>query len=180
MDQLQLSNLSTYVRHHYTPLSCPGLTRYHYVHPAVGYVFSGRKIFHTSEGRIFVEAGEVFHVSPGEYEVENEIISSASHFHQVLFFYAREGMRRAFLSEPLVERARGMCFGCCHSGSVYHYPGWPALHRFFEHTERASSVLSGDSILSHLKLCELVHLLLSHPGCCVSRPLSQVYFEDRL
>ena len=177
MNPLQLS---AYVHHHYTPLSCPGLSRYHYVHPAIGYVFSGRKVFHTPKSRIVVESGEVFHVASGEYDVENEVGLSAGRFHQVLFFYAREGMRQAFLSEHLLERAREMCLGCRHSGDVYHYPGWPALHRFFEHTERASSVLLEDNVVSHMKLCELVHLLMSHPGCCVSRPLSQVYFEDRL
>lgn len=150
--------------------------QYDYHQPALGYVSSGRKVFHTSSGPVHVECGELFHVSRGSYAVEN-LVGSDGMFSQYLFFYEPRGLRNSFLSGTNLRRVDQLCSSCRSMSHISHYPGWSAIHRFFEGAAHASEVLSGSEVLSHMKLCELIHLLFEHPACCVCHPLSRAYME---
>lgn len=172
---MEKPKLSLFVCHQYG--SPQSIQRYHYSQPAVGYVSSGRKVFHTPDGVVLVESGELFHVEAGEYEVENLVSAPGESFRQSLFFYDAPHLCRSFISQRSVERAQELCRGCRHGSSIYHYPGWSSIHRFFEGAERASTVLASSEVLSHMKLCELLHLLLERPDCCVCHPLSRAYLD---
>ncbi|MCH5305912.1 MAG: AraC family transcriptional regulator [Rikenella sp.] len=152
-----------------------GIQTVDYDRPAIGYIEQGTKLIHLADRYVTVRAGELFHLDRGTHYVENTPADPAHPFRQTLFFYTPSDLRNDFTPPQTVASANRLCAQCRNRTDIYTYPAWPVIEEFFHSVHRFVSArlhLSHPE-LSHLKLCELLQLLLTQPGCCVCRPVCQ-------
>lgn len=151
-----------------------GIQTVRYGRNTIGYVEQGTKMIHQVDQFVTVRAGEIFHLNSGTYYVEDAPEPDGRSFRQTLFFYSPADLRNRFTPSENVANVIRMCRNCANTYEVYYYPAWPLIEDFFRTVHRyvESQVHLSNPELGHLKLCELVHLILSHPSCCVSRPIS--------
>lgn len=152
-----------------------GIQTVNYDRNAIGYIEQGTKLIHLADRHITVHSGELFHLERGTHYVENTPTDSTHPFRQILFFYTPSDLRNDFTPPQSVATVNRLCAQCRNRTDIYTYPAWPVVEEFFQSVHRFVSAhlhLSHPE-LSHLKLCELIQLLLTQPGCCVSRPVCQ-------
>lgn len=158
-----------------------GVQTIHYSRNAIGYVEQGTKVIHQSDHSFPVQAGEIFHLQSGTHYIENNPAKDGSPFRQTLFFYSPADLRSRLTPPESIRKYSALCGDCRNTAGVHTFPSWPLLEDFFRsiHGYIDSQIHITNPELGHLKLCELVHLLLSHPNCCVSHPISQVLSDRR-
>lgn len=168
------STSSTVIYRHQSDIHV-GIQTVHYDRNAIGYIEQGTKLIHLADRHVAIRAGELFHLERGTHYVENSPTDSAHPFRQTLFFYTPSDLRNDFTPPQTVASVNRLCAQCRNRTDVYTYPAWPVIREFFRSVDRFVSArlhLSNPE-LGHLKLCELVQLLLTRPGCCVCRPVCQ-------
>lgn len=150
-----------------------GIQTIRYSRNAIGYIEQGTKLIHLADKYVTVRAGELFHLGRGTHYVENSPQDAAHPFRQTLFFYTPADLRNEFTPPDRVAAANRTCALCRNRSEVYTYPAWPVVVDFFQSVQQfvASQVHLSNPELGHLKLCELMQLLLAQPGCCICRPV---------
>ncbi len=150
---------------------------------AIGYVEQGIKHIHLVDRYITVHAGEMFHLSCGTHYVEDrpDPADGGLPFLQTLFFYTPADLRGRFTPPETVGQYFRMCEQCPNRTGVHTFPAWPMLRDFFHGVRQyiETQIHLSNPELGHLKLCELIYLLFSHPSCCVSHPISIALSERR-
>lgn len=150
-----------------------GIQTVPYGRNAIGYIEQGTKLIHLADKYVTVQAGELFHLNRGTHYVENCPADSSHPFRQTLFFYTPADLRNSFTPTESITEAGHLCAMCHNRTDVYTYPAWPVVASFFNALQDfiASQMHLSNPELGHLKLCELVQLLQTQPGCCISRPV---------
>lgn len=150
-----------------------GIQTVPYGRNAIGYIEQGTKRIHLADKYVTVQAGELFHLTRGTHYVENCPADSSHPFRQTLFFYTPADLRNDFTPTGSITEAGRLCALCHNRTDVYTYPAWPVVESFFSSLRDfiASQMHLSNPELGHLKLCELVQLLQTQPGCCICRPL---------
>lgn len=150
-----------------------GIQTVRYGRNAIGYIEQGTKLIHLADKYVTVQAGELFHISRGTHYIENSPEDTSRPFRQTLFFYTPADLRNDFTPPESITPVNHLCGLCRNSTDVYTYPAWPVVENFFHSLQHfiASQIHLTNPELGHIKLCELVQLLLSRPGCCICRPV---------
>lgn len=150
-----------------------GIQTVRYGRNAIGYIEQGTKLIHLADKYVTVRAGELFHIARGTHYVENSPADPSHPFRQTLFFYTPADLRNNFTPPDSFASIRSLCSRCRNSTDIYTYPAWPVIENFFRSLSPfvASQMHLSNPELGHLKLCELVQLLLTRPGCCICRPV---------
>ena len=152
-----------------------GIQTVSYDRNAIGYVEQGTKLVHLADRYVTIQAGELFHLPRGTHYIENSPTDPVHPFRQTLFFYTPSDLRNDFTPPQTIPPTNRLCAECHNRTGVYSYPAWPVIEEFFRSVDRfvSSRLHLSNPELTHLKLCELVQLLLTRPGCCVCRPVCQ-------
>ncbi len=159
-----------------------GVRSFSYSKNTLGYVEQGSKILYQGDRFVTVLAGEVFHLDSGVHFIENCPASAEVPYSEILFFYSTHELRNLPFQVIPPATEDHPCVRCSRYKTLCTYPAWPMLEAFFHSTGayvQHNAHLSHPQ-LSHLKLCELVHLLLGHPSCCVAHSLRRALRERPL
>lgn len=150
-----------------------GIQTIRYGRNAIGYVEQGTKLIHLADKYVTVQAGELFHLESGTHYIENAPAGTDRPFRQTLFFYSPADLRNSFTPPESIRRVGQLCGTCRNHTGVYTYPAPRVVTDFYRSLEPfvASRVHLTNPELGHLKLCELVQLLQTQPGCCICRPV---------
>ena len=150
-----------------------GIQTVRYGRNAIGYIEQGTKLIHLADKYVTVQAGELFHLNRGTHYVENSPQDASHPFRQTLFFYTPADLRNSFTPQENITAVNRLCALCRNRTEVYTSPAWPVIEDFFRSVHRfvAAQVHLSNPELGHLKLCELVQLLMTRPGCCICRPV---------
>lgn len=156
-----------------------GIQTVRYGRNAIGYIEQGSKLIHLADKYITVQAGELFHLARGTHYIENSPADASHPFRQTLFFYTPADLRNDFTPRGKAAEVNTLCALCHNFTDVYTYPAWPVVADFFDslHHFIAAQVHLSNPELGHIKLCELVQLLLTQPGCCICRPVFMALSE---
>lgn len=170
---------SSIIFHHQSTTDI-GIQTVRYSRSTIGYVWQGSKRIHLGDRYITIHSGELFHLDQGTHYIEN-VPQDADHpFGQTLFFYTVSDLRNEFIPKHHVEQHHQQCLGCKNSTGVFTYPAWPVVKDFFRTVHRLidSRLHLTNPELEHIKLCELFHLLLTHPSCCICHPICDMLTEQ--
>lgn len=137
----------------------------------IGYVRRGTKYIYYGDVRHAVGAGEVFYLSAGTHYTE-DVPTGSRNFEQVVFYYTSEQLARILNNLSLTyQLAITNDHSCpeCEKQSHVVAPGWPALKNFFSTINAGlrDNLFADDDTAVHLKLTELVYLILSQGECCL-------------
>lgn len=150
-----------------------GIQTIPYGRNAIGYIEQGTKLIHLADKYVTVQSGELFHLTRGTHYVENCPQDASHPFRQTIFFYTPADLRNDFTPQGSLTSVSRLC-GLCHNHTdVYTYPAWPVVENFFRSLQAfiSAQVHLTNPELGHLKLCELVQLLQTQPGCCICHPV---------
>lgn len=156
-----------------------GIQTVRYGRNAIGYIEQGTKLIHLADKYITVQTGELFHLARGIHYIENSPADASHPFRQTLFFYTPADLRNDFTPRSKIAAANTLCAQCHNYTEVYTYPAWPVVTDFFTSLRPfiSAQVHLSNPELGHIKLCELVQLLLTQPGCCICRPVFMALSE---
>ena len=137
----------------------------------IGYIRRGTKYIYYGDVRHAVGAGEVFYLSAGTHYTE-DVPTGSRNFEQVVFYYTSEQLARILNNLSLTyQLAITNDHSCpeCEKQSHVVAPGWPALKNFFSTINAGlrDNLFADDDTAVHLKLTELVYLILSQGECCL-------------
>lgn len=152
-----------------------GIEPVHYSRNTIGYVEQGTKRIHQGDKYVTVHCGELFHLEKGTHYIENSPLDADTPFRQVLFFYSPTDLQSTFTPSEKVSRSSQVCSQCRNTTGIYTFPATRVIRDFFE--SNLAFIDSQAHIQNpewgHMKLCELVQLMLAQPGCCICRPIGQ-------
>ena len=104
--------------------------------------------------------------------IRDSVPTGSRNFEQVVFYYTSEQLARILNNLSLTyQLAITNDHSCpeCEKQSHVVAPGWPALKNFFSTINAGlrDNLFADDDTAVHLKLTELVYLIVSHDECCL-------------
>lgn len=141
----------------------------------IGFVEQGLKLIHRNDSHITIIPGTIFHLNSGIYHIENSP-SADKPFCEILFYYSPEQVNGLMTPPELLQRKRlQYCNMPLSDDHCTTYEAWPMLTQFFD--SATAYIESGIHVtnpnLGHIKLSELMYLILSHPSCSLAQSICE-------
>lgn len=150
---------------------------------AIGYVVKGKKYIYYGDTRREVVKGDMFFLNTGTHYSE-EIPEAGKSYEQIVFYYTPEALANILstlsLNYKLEITNDHQCDKCRGETNII-YPTWPAIRNFFSTVNQyiKENVFVENETAEHLKITELVYLIISNPKCCIkSKLLANVDFSS--
>lgn len=137
----------------------------------IGYVLRGTKYIYYGDVRHTVTRGKVFYLDIGTHYVE-DVPDNGRSFEQIIFFYSSQQLASILnnlnLTYQLTITNDHSCPECEKQTHVI-APADSALKNFFSgiNSGLRENLYLDDSISIHLKLTELIYLILAQGDCCL-------------
>lgn len=141
----------------------------------IGYIHSGTKTVHTNGTMRTIASGSIYHFPAGIYHLEN-IPSDGENplFEEVVFSFSPQQIAHLFDAGSIAELCRDTQPSSSGARQSIHIcRAWPVLCSFFDTLQHYidSGAHKRANNVSHLKLCELVYLMISHVNAPFLVPL---------
>lgn len=144
---------------------------------ALGFVLSGTKRIHLNDTHLDIRCGDLFLLNKGIHYEEN-IISAEGGFEQIVFYLSSAAIHRILFNLNINYGISATSQHRCHHCSTHNF----AIH----HANRDMASLFNDlnaslqqrggrdnKVRQHIKLNELIFLILEEEECCLKRKLVQ-------
>lgn len=141
----------------------------------IGYIHSGTKTVHLPDTTRTIASGSIYHFPAGIYHLENIPAQGENPiFEEVVFSFSPQQITHLFDVKSIIE----LCNEAQASNnnakqSIHICRAWPMLCSFFDTLQNYidSGAHQRSNNVSHLKLCELVYLMISHVNTPFLTPL---------
>ncbi len=162
----QQPTIAKYVQTIRTGIRSQSLTRH-----CIGFVLRGTKYIYYGDVRHAVTRGKVFYLDIGTHYIE-DIPDNGRSYEEVILFYSSQQLANILNNLNLIYQLTitndHSCPECEKQTHVI-APADPALRNFFSSVNAGlrENLYLDDSIANHLKLTELIYLILSQGDCCL-------------
>lgn len=162
----QQPTIAKYVQTIRTGIRSQSLTRH-----CIGFVLRGTKYIYYGDVRHAVTRGKVFYLDIGTHYIE-DIPDNGRSYEEVILFYSSQQLANILNNLNLIYQLTitndHSCPECEKQTHVI-APADSALRNFFSSVNAGlrENLYLDDSIANHLKLTELIYLVLSQGDCCL-------------
>jgi len=148
-----------------------GIQQQNILRAGIGYVVSGTKYIYDNNGRLEINAGEMFYIRGGNHYIE-DVPDERNHYEQIMLYYNTEQLGWLVAQMNLnygIKIVEGHGCSNCRGRQEIKYPAWDTVKFLF----KSINLYIEDNLFAHddaavsIKMTELVYLLFTNPDCCL-------------